>query len=465
MFRLAKFALAGSAVLGASLVVPRAARARGANPVATVAARTGRAEREARAMRDAPRNALTKKGFFDEKVNLTWSPGTTPPKGTTPTPAASSTSTRSSDDPRLILARRAVLVAAALAAVYAASAARAFYERALERSVKTLKRSLEETAALRLELDAMLAELEDVRASRDALAFQLGQSSAEVRSELQSAVLELAKKDTELELARRELADAASLAERESARSRAEVASLERTIRDLASTSASASARADADADAERRVDRALERAAATRVRFAVFGVPAALARERGARVGIAGTWSAWSLDERDIVFLTSSGETSSGETRLAATLALRAGDAYEYKFVVAREGAATREDGTKPLAIEWQPGPNRILVVPLPSPESVARDCNVVAASDEWTGATTEWLGGHEHSPVTARARAARAEDLAEDFAEAFAEPLAKARDAVSFAAVSEADRDVVEGVVVEGAPRDIGATKAHPR
>ena len=438
--------------------MPRAALARAKSPVAAAAAATKRVDKQyyPRARKAAAsETASTKKGFFSLDAS------------------------RDADEPAAVaLARRAVPVAAALAAAYALYATRAFYEKALERSVKTLKRALEETAALRSELDATRAELDDVRAARDALTFQLGQSSAEVRSELQSAVLELAKTETELACARRELADAASLSSREAARAHAEAASLRRTISEFEASETAPESDA-AVADAERRVDRALERAVTTRVRFAISGVPAELARGAGdsaaPRVGIAGTWSEWSLDADDIVFLEPNDArsfvndteslVSADDADLVATLALRAGDAYEYKFVVAREGAATREDGTKPLAVEWQPGPNRILVVPLPSPESVARDCNVVAASDEWTGATTEWLGGHEHSPVTARARAARAEDLAEDFAEDFAEPLAKARDAVSFAAVSEADRDVVDGVVVEGAPRDIGATKAHPR
>ena len=144
------------------------------------------------------------------------------------------------------LARRAVPVAAALAAAYAVYATRAFYEKALERSVKTLKSCLNETAALRLELDATRAELDDALRARDTLAFQLGQSSAEVRSDLQKAVLELAKTETDLECTRRELADAAAIARRESddhkkdierleKRNATRVEELEQTIRGLES--------------------------------------------------------------------------------------------------------------------------------------------------------------------------------------------------------------------------------------
>jgi chromosome segregation ATPase len=125
-------------------------------------------------------------------------------------------------------------------------ATRAFYEKALERSVKTLKSCLNETAALRLELDATRAELDDALRARDTLAFQLGQSSAEVRSDLQKAVLELAKTETDLECTRRELAHAAAIARRESddhkkdierleKRNATRVEELEQTIRGLES--------------------------------------------------------------------------------------------------------------------------------------------------------------------------------------------------------------------------------------
>ena len=447
--------------------MPRAALARAKSPVAAAAAATKRVDKQyyPRARKAAAsETASTKKGFFSLDAS------------------------RDADEPAAVaLARRAVPVAAALAAAYALYATRAFYEKALERSVKTLKRALEETAALRSELDATRAELDDVRAARDALTFQLGQSSAEVRSELQSAVLELAKTETELACARRELADAASLSSREAARAHAEAASLRQTISEFEASETAPESDA-AVADAERRVDRALERAVTTRVRFAISGVPAELARGAGdsaaPRVGIAGTWSEWSLDADDIVFLEPNDArsfvndteslVSADDADLVATLALRAGDAYEYKFVVAR--GSKKET----LAVEWQPGPNRILVVPLPSPASVARGGDVVdtvVADDVWTGATTEWLGGHEHSPVTARARAAPAPADAGAPARDFAETR-EARDRAAFAAVAEApsnnitaadlhvaDREVVDGVVVEGVPRDAGASKSHPR
>jgi hypothetical protein len=228
-FRLAKFVLAGSAVLGASLLMPRAALARGANPVATVAF--------AKAKKETPQTKDGKKAF-----------SSTAAKGAPRDvhPLLYPTKAPPSADALVALARRAVPVAAALAAAYAVYATRAFYEKALERSVKTLKSCLNETAALRLELDATRAELDDALRARDTLAFQLGQSSAEVRSDLQKAVLELAKTETDLECTRRELADAAAIARRESddhkkdierleKRNATRVEELEQTIRGLES--------------------------------------------------------------------------------------------------------------------------------------------------------------------------------------------------------------------------------------
>ena len=217
-FRFAKFALAGSAVLGASLLMPRPALARGANPVATVAF--------AKTKKEAPQ----KKG--DAKKNATRrNKASTTTKGTqrdvAPIFSAAPFSPPNSDA-LVVMARRAVPVAAALAAAYAVYATRAFYEKALERSVKTLKSCLNETAALRLELDATRSELDDALRARDELAFQLGQSSAEVRSDLQKTVLELAKTETDLECARREVADAAATARRVSDDHKNELERLER---------------------------------------------------------------------------------------------------------------------------------------------------------------------------------------------------------------------------------------------
>ena len=91
-----------------------------------------------------------------------------------------------------------------------------------------MKSCLTETAALRAELDATRAELDDALRARDELAFQLGQSSAEVRSDLQKTVLELAKTETDLECARREVADAAATARRVSDDHKKDIEQLER---------------------------------------------------------------------------------------------------------------------------------------------------------------------------------------------------------------------------------------------
>ena len=142
--------------------MPRAARARGANPVAAATATTKHAKKNNKLDKKDERatDATVGKGFIFKNA--------TPPSG----------------DAALVLARRAVPIAIALAAAFAVYATRDFYEKALERSVKTLKRSLEETAALRLELDSTAADLADARAARDALTFQL-------RAHLRAALPEL----------------------------------------------------------------------------------------------------------------------------------------------------------------------------------------------------------------------------------------------------------------------------------
>lgn len=446
--------------------MPRAARARGANPVAAATATTKHAKKD---------NKLDKKDKRANRDAPVFSENEAPPSG----------------DAALVLARRAVPIAIALAAAFAMYATRDFYEKALERSVKTLKRSLEETAALRLELDATLADLSDARAARDALTFQLGQSSAEVRSELQGAQLRLAKTETELECARRELADAASLAARESSRRRKETETLERTIRALESQSAVS------PRSAEMAV---LEKILSTRVRIAVSGVPADLLRavsrgdaetagdsETPLRVCVLGTWNDWSENADDVVFLeprSRSDDAPIDETfkhaDLVATLGLRAGDVYEYKFAVARTASsADARAPTNALVLDWQTGPNRVLVVPVPGTgkpgdDVDALDAPFVAANDVWSAATTEWRGGEEHSPVTARARAVRAGDF-ENHLENHLETL----DETSSVAVADkevannvtlvdlqiAHREVVDGVVVDGVPSDAGAKKWHPR
>ena len=197
--------------------MPRAALARGANPVATVAF--------AKTKKEAPQ----KKG--DAEKNATrQNEASTTTKGTQRDVASlfSAAKKPPNADALVVMARRAVPVAAALAAAYAVYATRAFYEKALERSVKTLKSCLTETAALRVELDATRAELDDALRARDELAFRLGQSSAEVRSDLQRTVLELAKTETDLECARREVADAAANARRVSDDHKNELERLER---------------------------------------------------------------------------------------------------------------------------------------------------------------------------------------------------------------------------------------------
>ena len=354
----------------------------------------------------------------------------------------------------------------------------------MERSVKTLKRSLEETAALRLELDATLADLSDARAARDALTFQLGQSSAEVRSELQGAQLRLAKTETELECARRELADAASLAAREPSRRRKETETLERTIRALESQSAVS------PRSAEMAV---LEKILSTRVRIAVSGVPADLLRavsrgdaetagdsETPLRVCVLGTWNDWSENADDVVFLeprSRSDDAPIDETfkhaDLVATLGLRAGDVYEYKFAVARTASSSNARApTNALVLDWQTGPNRVLVVPVPGTgdDVDALDAPFVAANDVWSAATTEWRGGEEHSPVTARARAVRAGDF-ENHLETLDEKSSVAvadkevANNVTLVDLQIAHREVVDGVVVDGVPSDAGAKKWHPR
>ena len=466
--------------------MPRAARARGANPVAAATATTKHAKKNNKLDKKDKRatEATVGKGIIFKIKNAT------PPSG----------------DAALVLARRAVPIAIALAAAFAVYATRDFYEKALERSVKTLKRSLEETAALRLELDATLADLYDARAARDALTFKLGQSSAEVRSELQGAQLRLAKTETELECARRELADAASLAARESSRRRRETETLERTIRALESRSRSGS---DEQTDVSPRSAEmipVLEKILSTRVRFAVSGVPADLLRavsrtnaettgdsETPLRVCVLGTWNDWSENADDIVFLEPrelgvSNEALPDAARveeaispdLVATLALRAGDVYEYKFAVAREkkSSSGAESTTNAVVLEWQTGPNRVLVVPVPGTgdDVDALDAPFVAATDVWSAATTEWRGGEEHSPVTARARSVRAEDSAGDFdhrletpretsSVAVAESSSEVANNVTLVDLQIADREVVDGVVVDGVPSDAGAKKWHPR
>ena len=464
--------------------MPRAARARGANPVAAATATTKHAKKNNKLDKKDVRatDATVGKGIIFKIKNAT------PPSG----------------DAALVLARRAVPIAIALAAAFAVYATRDFYEKALERSVKTLKRSLEETAALRLELDATLADLYDARAARDALTFKLGQSSAEVRSELQGAQLRLAKTETELECARRELADAASLAARESSRRRRETETLERTIRALESRSRSGS---DEQTDVSPRSAEmvVLEKILSTRVRFAVSGVPADLLRavsrtnaettgdsETPLRVCVLGTWNDWSENADDIVFLEPRSDESDEalpdaarveeaiSPDLVATLALRAGDVYEYKFAVAREkkSSSGAESTTNAVVLEWQTGPNRVLVVPVPGTgdDVDALDAPFVAANDVWSAATTEWRGGEEHSPVTARARSVRAEDSAGDFdhrletpretsSVAVAESSSEVANNVTLVDLQIADREVVDGVVVDGVPSDAGAKKWHPR
>lgn len=438
--------------------MPRAARARGANPVAAATATTKHAKKD---------NKLDKKDKRANRDAPVFSENEAPPSG----------------DAALVLARRAVPIAIALAAAFAMYATRDFYEKALERSVKTLKRSLEETAALRLELDATLADLSDARAARDALTFQLGQSSAEVRSELQGAQLRLAKTETELECARRELADAASLAARESSRRRKETETLERTIRALESQSAVS------PRSAEMAV---LEKILSTRVRIAVSGVPADLLRavsrgdaetagdsETPLRVCVLGTWNDWSENADDVVFLeprSRSDDALLDETvspDLVATLGLRAGDVYEYKFAVARTASsADARAPTNALVLDWQTGPNRVLVVPVPGTgdDVDALDAPFVAANDVWSAATTEWRGGEEHSPVTARARAVRAGDF-ENHLETLDEKSSVAvadkevANNVTLVDLQIAHREVVDGVVVDGVPSDAGAKKWHPR
>jgi len=465
--------------------MPRAARARGANPVAAATATTKHAKKNNKLDKKDKRatEATVGNGIIFKIKNAT------PPSG----------------DAALVLARRAVPIAIALAAAFAVYATRDFYEKALERSVKTLKRSLEETAALRLELDATLADLYDARAARDALTFQLGQSSAEVRSELQGAQLRLAKTETELECARRELADAASLAARESSRRRRETETLERTIRALESRSRSGS---DEQTDVSPRSAEmvVLEKILSTRVRFAVSGVPADLLRavsrtnaettgdsETPLRVCVLGTWNDWSENADDIVFLEPRSDESDEalpdaarveeaiSPDLVATLALRAGDVYEYKFAVAREkksSSGAESTTTTSVVLEWQTGPNRVLVVPVPGTgdDVDALDAPFVAANDVWSAATTEWRGGEEHSPVTARARSVRAEDSAGDFdhrletpretsSVAVAESSSEVANNVTLVDLQIADREVVDGVVVDGVPSDAGAKKWHPR
>lgn len=438
--------------------MPRAARARGANPVAAATATTKHAKKD---------NKLDKKDKRANRDAPVFSNNAAPPSG----------------DAALVLARRAVPIAIALAAAFAVYATRDFYEKALERSVKTLKRSLEETAALRLELDATLADLSDARAARDALTFQLGQSSAEVRSELQGAQLRLAKTETELECARRELADAASLAARESSRRRKETETLERTIRALESQSAVS------PRSAEMAV---LEKILSTRVRIAVSGVPANLLRavsrgdaetagdsETPLRVCVLGTWNDWSENADDVVFLeprSRSDDALLDETvspDLVATLGLRAGDVYEYKFAVARTASSSNARApTNALVLDWQTGPNRVLVVPVPGTgdDVDALDAPFVAANDVWSAATTEWRGGEEHSPVTARARAVRAGDF-ENHLETLDETSSVAvadnevANNVTLVDLKIAHREVVDGVVVDGVPSDAGAKKWHPR
>jgi hypothetical protein len=461
--------------------MPRAARARGANPVAAATATTKHAKKNNKLDKKDKRatDATVGKGFIFKNA--------TPPSG----------------DAALVLARRAVPIAIALAAAFAVYATRDFYEKALERSVKTLKRSLEETAALRLELDATLADLYDARAARDALTFQLGKSSAEVRSELQGAQLRLAKTETELECARRELADAASLAARESSRRRRETETLERTIRALESRSRSDGSDEQTDVSPRSAEMMVLEKILSTRVRFAVSGVPADLLRavsrenaeasgdsETPLRVCVLGTWNDWSENADDIVFLeprSRSNEALPDAARvqaispdLVATLALRAGDVYEYKFAVAREkkSSSGAESTTNAVVLEWQTGPNRVLVVPVPGTgdDVDALDAPFVAANDVWSAATTEWRGGEEHSPVTARARSVRAEDSAGDFdhrletpretsSVAVAESSSEVANNVTFVDLQIAHREVVDGVVVDGVPSDAGAKKWHPR
>ena len=461
--------------------MPRAARARGANPVAAATATTKHAKKNNKLDKKDKRvtDATVGKGFIFKNA--------TPPSG----------------DAALVLARRAVPIAIALAAAFAVYATRDFYEKALERSVKTLKRSLEETAALRLELDATLADLYDARAARDALTFQLGKSSAEVRSELQGAQLRLAKTETELECARRELADAASLAARESSRRRRETETLERTIRALESRSRSDGSDEQTDVSPRSAEMMVLEKILSTRVRFAVSGVPADLLRavsrenaeasgdsETPLRVCVLGTWNDWSENADDIVFLeprSRSNEALPDAARvqaispdLVATLALRAGDVYEYKFAVAREkkSSSGAESTTNAVVLEWQTGPNRVLVVPVPGTgdDVDALDAPLVAANDVWSAATTEWRGGEEHSPVTARARSVRAEDSAGDFdhrletpretsSVAVAESSSEVANNVTFVDLQIAHREVVDGVVVDGVPSDAGAKKWHPR
>ena len=455
--------------------MPRAARARGANPVAAATATTKHAKKNNKLDKKDKRatDATVGKGFIFKNA--------TPPSG----------------DAALVLARRAVPIAIALAAAFAVYATRDFYEKALERSVKTLKRSLEETAALRLELDATLADLYDARAARDALTFQLGKSSAEVRSELQGAQLRLAKTETELECARRELADAASLAARESSRRRRETETLERTIRALESRSRSDGSDEQTDVSPRSAEMMVLEKILSTRVRFAVSGVPADLLRavsrenaeasgdsETPLRVCVLGTWNDWSENADDIVFLeprSRSNESLPDAARvqaispdLVATLALRAGDVYEYKFAVAREkkSSSGAESTTNAVVLEWQTGPNRVLVVPVPGTgdDVDALDAPFVAANDVWSAATTEWRGGEEHSPVTARARAVRAGDF-ENHLETLDEKSSVAvadkevANNVTLVDLQIAHREVVDGVVVDGVPSDAGAKKWHPR
>jgi len=310
--------------------------------------------------------------------------------------------------------------------------------------------------------------------------------------------LRLAKTETELECARRELADAASLAARESSRRRRETETLERTIRALESRSRSGS-----DEQTDEMV--VLEKILSTRVRFAVSGVPADLLRavsrtnaettgdsETPLRVCVLGTWNDWSENADDIVFLEPrelgvSNEALPDAARveaispdLVATLALRAGDVYEYKFAVAREkkSSSGAESTTNAVVLEWQTGPNRVLVVPVPGTgdDVDALDAPFVAANDVWSAATTEWRGGEEHSPVTARARSVRAEDSAGDFdhrletpretsSVAVAESSSEVANNVTLVDLQIADREVVDGVVVDGVPSDAGAKKWHPR
>ena len=186
-FSFAKFALAGSCVFGASLVMPSRAVAE-VHPVLKYgASAVGGAVVGAVVMNKAP---------VADVMRL--APTEVDPRADSKSAAV------------IKLAKRAVPIAIALSSAFAIYTTKQFYEAALERSVKALKSSFEETKALRLEMDAMRAQLDDAIAKQKEADSKLSQSSAELRAELETKMLQIAVLETDLACALRELEDLTS---------------------------------------------------------------------------------------------------------------------------------------------------------------------------------------------------------------------------------------------------------------